>query len=54
MFPHRARITFAPYFAITVAFMLLSLLWLYLPAPATQAQSQPDALGSVSGTILNA
>ena len=53
MFPHRTRISFGAFLAISTTFALLGLLLLLLPAQTSQAQSQPEALGSVGGVVRN-
>lgn len=53
MFPRRTQPTFAFYLAISLACLLLGALWLLRPATSTHAQSQPEALGSLSGTVRN-
>ena len=54
MFPRRAHPSLAIVMVFSVAFVLLGFLWLLTPAIASRAQSQPEALGSVSGVVRNA
>jgi hypothetical protein len=50
----RQLLQFVIYLAIGVTILLLGLLWQLQRSPMTHAQSQPDALGSLSGTVRNA
>ena len=54
MSPRRTRVSMVACMAFTVSALLFSLLWLLHPSTPTRAQSQPAALGSVSGTVRNA
>ncbi len=53
MFPRRTQVSLATYMALSATLVLLGLLWLLRSAPTTHAQSQPEALGSFSGTVRN-
>lgn len=54
MFPDRARTPFVAILALSVSLLLLGLFVLLLSPGTTQAQTQPEALGSVRGTVHNA
>lgn len=55
MFPRRTQPTLAIYLALTLTFLLVgSFFFLNTPTPITHAQSQPEALGSLSGKVTNA
>jgi FlaG/FlaF family flagellin (archaellin) len=50
MFPRRSPVSFATFLAIAVTLLLPGLFALFLKPDTTQAQTQPEALGSVRGT----
>src|SRR4051794_25537569 len=54
MIPQRSRVPFAISLGVCAVFLLLGLLGLLNPTPAAHAQGQPEALGSLSGTVRDA
>ncbi|MCC6456717.1 MAG: carboxypeptidase regulatory-like domain-containing protein [Caldilineaceae bacterium] len=53
MFPRRRSVVLATYLMLSIALLLFGLLWLLQSPPSAHAQSQPEALGSISGVVLD-
>jgi hypothetical protein len=53
MFPHRRSVSLAAFLALSFALLLFGLLLLAQSSPTAHAQSQPQALGSISGVVLD-
>src|SRR5262249_45090529 len=53
MIRHHVKATLAAYVTLSASLLLLGFLWLFRLGAPLHAQSQPEALGSLSGTVRN-